>query len=299
MTISLKKQILLAGFLFSIVLVVSLFFNVQPTYACPNQSPIPICADSIGKKVKEGILTSLFNFVWAGGANTYVGTGYHRCPSDRGVLWEPPVCYIDPYGSSGAACPPAQPPSPQPPPPAPEPVSTCSEENFCVGNSLYNRSSSCTETLVTQCSYICSSGACVPPPEEDLCSPLYFCADADTLYYRDSQCTETFTQSCSNGCSQGTCATEQPPADLPLTVSLEVAPILIQAGSVVQVSWTSENADSCAVNGENGDSFSGTSGSETSSAILQPTLFTLSCSNDSESDDESKLVRIVPLWEEF
>ncbi len=90
------------------------------------------------------------------------------------------------------------------------------------------------------------------------------------------------------------------------TGHLQVFPPLVRSGNTVQVYWDVANAQSCSVTGTNGDSwtglFSGTSG-QTSSPIIEQTIYTLSCESLSgaspASVTESKTVNVVPVFQEI
>ena len=109
---------------------------------------------------------------------------------------------------------------------------------------------------------------------------------------------------CRYGCSAGSCGASaaQPSA------TLNVAPSLVQRGGTAQVSWFSTDISSpsnpalgsCTVTGTNGDTWSGLSGSQTSSAITQQTKYTLSCTPYSSTVPitQTVTVNIVPVFQE-
>lgn len=77
---------------------------------------------------------------------------------------------------------------------------------------------------------------------------------------------------------------------------------IIRPGATVVVHWQTDDAATCTVTGSNGDSWTGTSGTETSSALTDKTTFTLSCDgldSDSATDfTDVETVIIVPFWKE-
>ncbi|MEX0917328.1 MAG: hypothetical protein WDZ90_02300 [Candidatus Paceibacterota bacterium] len=83
------------------------------------------------------------------------------------------------------------------------------------------------------------------------------------------------------------------------SLSLNATPTLLKRGDSTILKWNSENATSCTLSGTNGDSWSGTSGSETSSPIEARTTFTLRCEGDSGPVSTSVIVNVVPRFEEF
>ncbi|MEX0917009.1 MAG: hypothetical protein WDZ90_00575 [Candidatus Paceibacterota bacterium] len=83
------------------------------------------------------------------------------------------------------------------------------------------------------------------------------------------------------------------------TLSLDAIPTLLKRGDSTILEWSSQSATSCTLTGDNGDSWSGTSGSETSSPIEARTVFTLRCEGDSGPVSTSVIVNVVPQFEEF
>lgn len=77
-------------------------------------------------------------------------------------------------------------------------------------------------------------------------------------------------------------------------------PLLLQVGQTATITWSSENTQSCIVEGSNGDSWSGISDSRTSSPIQSATTYTLTCeTGDEGTQSDSVTVRIAPIWQEF
>jgi hypothetical protein len=77
----------------------------------------------------------------------------------------------------------------------------------------------------------------------------------------------------------------------------------VPTGATTQVHWDVANVDSCTVTGSNGDSWAGDSSGasgQTSSPILQQTLYTLSCdASDGSSILETVTVLLIPIFNEF
>lgn len=77
-------------------------------------------------------------------------------------------------------------------------------------------------------------------------------------------------------------------------------PNIVAPGASTVIRWLSVETENCDVIGENGDLFSGIRGEEVTGAILQETVYTLSCEGfDGSTVTDSVRVRVVPNWEEF
>ena len=77
---------------------------------------------------------------------------------------------------------------------------------------------------------------------------------------------------------------------------------IVQTNATTQVRWTTTDAVSCTVTGTNGDSWSGTSGTQTSSPIADKVTYTLSCDGldagtDPDFTDTEEMVTL-PFWRE-
>ena len=82
--------------------------------------------------------------------------------------------------------------------------------------------------------------------------------------------------------------------------SFDVSPNLVRSGDRVTVSWAAENVQSCTATGTNGDAWSGTSGTHTSSALTSETTFRLVCVDlEDETVSASETVKIVPSFQEI
>lgn len=130
-------------------------------------------------------------------------------------------------------------------------------------------------------------------PNAFSCSPGYYCSASD-LYYKTTQCTDQFIQTCTYGCSGGACLGVPPPSG-----SIQVAPQLLRSGELTQVTWSATNVSSCSVSGNNGNSWTGTSGSQISSPIVTQTVYTLSCAGlDGSTFIQSATVNLIPIFQE-
>lgn len=198
--------------------------------------------------------------------------------------------------------------------------------NACSGTGNNNGASgSCADgaylengTCVYHCDagYSVQSGQCVftgcssgyteqaddsgnPECVQNGCSGGYICHDG-SLYYENSSCVVSSApaETCSYGCAGDACAL--PPS--PEIASWNVEPTLVASGETTNVQWQAENVASCAITGTNGDSWTGLSGSETSSPITGQTIYTIACTGfpgaDPASASDSTTVKIAPQFEE-
>jgi hypothetical protein len=90
-----------------------------------------------------------------------------------------------------------------------------------------------------------------------------------------------------------------PSADL----DIRAIPSLLRQGNTTLVNWSAEDVESCTVQGDNGDNWSGTKspvGGETSSPITGETTYTLSCLDaDGTPHTKQATVRIIPTFQEL
>lgn len=127
----------------------------------------------------------------------------------------------------------------------------------------------------------------------------YFC-DGSTSKYRNDQCDVSTIAACAYLCDPGygVCVPAPSPAG-----ALTLTPSLIVPGQTVTVSWSIDDAVSCTVTEDNPsvtDSWSGTSGSQTSSALERATTYTLECDGlEGTSFTESATVSFRPDWQEI
>lgn len=172
---------------------------------------------------------------------------------------------------------------------------TCSSNDICRGTDVYHQDQTCALSFVQHCDYGCANGACLPPPaQSSSCTPNYFCR-ADDVYYRNTSCSDSFIQHCQYGCLNGVCVGPPPP-----TVTFSVLPTLVAKSGTANVTWSSTNTSSCTVSGSNGDSWSGTSGTQTSGAVTGQTIYTLTCTGlDGSAPSKSVTVNIIPNMKEI
>ncbi len=131
------------------------------------------------------------------------------------------------------------------------------------------------------------------------CTTNYQCVD-DTHY--DDICTIIIeNEECSPGliCVGGPVACVIP-ADA--NGDLWLSPQLVPTGNTTIVEWDAEGTSSCRVFGENGDEWYGAeTGMQTSSAIIETTLYTLECANDlglATTTVDTVTAVVVPTWVE-
>lgn len=136
------------------------------------------------------------------------------------------------------------------------------------------------------------------------CTPAYSCSGS-TIQYTDASCDVSNVTTCvSPGfCSAGSsiCLYPAPAFNQSgnYTGHLQVNPKLVGGGGHTTVHWDVSNVSSCSVTGENGDSWSGASGSHTSGAINQQTTYTLSCAGlDGSAVHETAIVGVLPSYQE-
>lgn len=131
------------------------------------------------------------------------------------------------------------------------------------------------------------------------CAPAYSCSDPHTIVYTDSSCVTETVASCTppTFCSVGSSVCLYP--QMQVNGHLRAVPQVVPVGNTVTVSWDVQNVDGCAVSGDNGDSWSGATGSHTSSPIMQRTIYTLTCTTlDQSTFTESATVNTVPVFQE-
>lgn len=124
------------------------------------------------------------------------------------------------------------------------------------------------------------------------CEVTYSCSGSNLI----NNCTGNVAQVCSYACSSGFCI-YPPEPELEITAT----PTLLRRGETSVISWTSENMDSCVVTENNpsiSNTWTGTSGTQTSGAIEEQTIYTLTCEVDDEELTDSVTVNIIPVFEE-
>ncbi len=106
------------------------------------------------------------------------------------------------------------------------------------------------------------------------CTPQQSYCDADgvTLWVYDTTSCGFIEQTCAWQCPLGGTACISPVPSCEISAN----PPLVASGATTTITWSSSNADSCAVSG-NGDNWSGLLGSEDSSPITGQTTYTQTC----------------------
>ena len=136
-------------------------------------------------------------------------------------------------------------------------------------------------------------GACVPSGH---CSPHYYCAGSDIIE-QAPDCTKSLVQHCAL-CNSGACVAPPLPS-----LDISASPRLVRAGTISKITWSSKGTKSCTVSANNGDG--GTSvwnvlaGTQSSSPILQRTIYTLACLDANGSPlTKSTTIDLIPSFEE-
>lgn len=84
-----------------------------------------------------------------------------------------------------------------------------------------------------------------------------------------------------------------------ISADIDAIPSLVRRGATTQVRWQGREVTACTIVGTNGDAWTGIAGEETSSAIMEPTVYTLSCTAFNGANvGDSASVDIVPEWQE-
>ncbi len=107
----------------------------------------------------------------------------------------------------------------------------------------------------------------------------------------------TYTLLCSNG-GQGTVNITVLDPELTITATSN----LLRLGELSVIDWSTTNTNSCAISEDNPDfidSWSGTSGTQTTSPISGETVYVLLCQTDGGPISDSVKVRLIPNFEEF
>ncbi|MCR4326004.1 MAG: hypothetical protein NUV59_04390 [Patescibacteria group bacterium] len=138
------------------------------------------------------------------------------------------------------------------------------------------------------------------------CNPSYSCVDLQHIQYTNPQCQTSSYATCTSPafCTEGSAACLYPPPVFiqsgELTGHLQATPQIVPTGLPATLTWNVDNVSDCTVSGDNGDGWSGTSGSHSSSPILQQTIYTLSCDAlDGSSVDEGVVVNVLPIFQEI
>ncbi|MCR4325817.1 MAG: hypothetical protein NUV59_03345, partial [Patescibacteria group bacterium] len=165
--------------------------------------------------------------------------------------------------------------------------------------SSYAQSRTCTNgTLSGSSSYLYASCSC---------TTSYSCTDSQHIQYTNPQCQTSPYATCTSPafCTEGSAACLYPPPVFiqsggDLTGHLQATPQIVPTGLPTTITWNVDNVSDCTVSGDNGDGWSGTSGSHSSSPILQQTIFTLHCDPlDGSTLNESVVVNVLPIFQEI
>lgn len=152
--------------------------------------------------------------------------------------------------------------------------------NSCTATNACGASNVGTLTVCTGSGVACSvSAPANPDGYGDACTVTNACGSG------------TGTIQCDGSCSAS--APSCPPPEGNITAS----PSLIQPGQTTSISWSTDYTLECTVTAPNGDSWTGSDGTQTTSPILEPTTYSLSCDDAALTD--SVTVQLVPAWEEF
>lgn len=147
---------------------------------------------------------------------------------------------------------------------------TCSATNACGASNVGT----------IDCSGTCSASAPPNPPGYgNSCTAVNACGSNSGTILCD-----------------GSCSASAPPCPDP-EGTLSALSQLVIFGNSGTVTWSTEYTLSCTVTGDNGDSWTGTSGSEETSPLTAPTIFTLDC--DSGALTASTTILVAPRWQEF
>ncbi|MBI5456736.1 hypothetical protein HY969_03255 [Candidatus Kaiserbacteria bacterium] len=195
-------------------------------------------------------------------------------------------------------------------------ATTCTGTNFSTGgatsgstsvspSSSTNYSASCTGTGgTTACTDTSSGGGGDTTATLSVaCTESWACtgSPSNTITHTLANCSTETVDTCVTPefCTTGsaTCLYNA------VSGSISASPRLVRSGATTQVSWSTDDASSCTVTG-NGDTWTGTTGSQTSSPITELTTYTIHCDDgdpDSTQDDFTDRVIVVrlPGWLEL
>ena len=125
------------------------------------------------------------------------------------------------------------------------------------------------------------------------CVPTYSCV-GNTYTYQDAYCASSTVKVCIASCTPGGCSEDITPP----VATIKALPLLVQFGGTTKISWTSTGATSCTVTG-NGDSWSGlSSAGNTTKPINDTVTYTLACTNNGGTTQQTVKVSILPHWQE-
>lgn len=85
-----------------------------------------------------------------------------------------------------------------------------------------------------------------------------------------------------------------------IAADINANPVLVKPGDTSVITWNSAETTSCTVTAPNGDRWTGTSGTQTSSAINELTTYTLTCQAfNGRTVTDTVSVGIIPSWNEI
>ncbi len=124
-----------------------------------------------------------------------------------------------------------------------------------------------------------------------------FC-DGAAWKHRHPNCTvTTIIDDCGpSGCSGATnqCVSTPPPAAVS---GLRATPQLVSPGGTSVITWNIQNAISCTVTG-NGNSWTGTTGTQTTNPINSVATYTLNCTGVGGNLTQTAIIKFAPKWQE-
>lgn len=172
------------------------------------------------------------------------------------------------------------------------------------GSTCNSQTRTCTDGTLSG-SYAYDSCTVNDPPPVCTPSTSYSCSGQSVIQTdiaADCEETETTLATCElpEFCSAGsaTCLYNA------ITGDITASPRLVGSGKTTTIAWSTSDAESCTVTGTNGDSWTGTTASRTSSPITQVVQYTLTCDDadpDTTEDDFTDRVTVVriPSWLEI
>lgn len=191
-------------------------------------------------------------------------------------------------------------------------ASSCSGTNFSgsgtSGSTSVSPSSQTTYTM--SCSNVGGSTSCsgtgaggVGALVSVSCTPAYTCtgASSNVITYTGAACSTSTIDTCvaPQFCSAGSSVC----LNAAIIGSISSSPRLLPSGSATTILWSTSNASACTVSG-NGNTWIGTSGTQTSAPITSLTTYTIICDDsdaDATQDDYSSSVTVymIPSWLEL
>ena len=192
-------------------------------------------------------------------------------------------------------------------------ATSCTGTNFSTGNAVSGAVSVApiqSTTYTASCTGAGGTAQCTGTGAGGIgtlltvtCTQSWACTGAgnQTITQTNSDCSTTNLTTC---VAPQFCATGSSSCLIAaVTGSLSASPRLVPSGNTTRVTWSSVNASACTVSG-NGNTWTGTSGSQISNSITEFTTYTMTCDDadaDAVQDDFSDTVEItmVPSWVEL